>query len=77
MLSWEKHQKIAAQRELQAAIHGARSLPENNIGVVHNFQDVLTKELDEFVPGTAYFRRRDEENLHKRKQKVTQCKLVV
>ncbi|CAM4868123.1 unnamed protein product [Rotaria socialis] len=57
VLSWEKHKQSAAQHELEAAIHGTRSLPQNNVGPVHNFQDVLKHELDTYVPGRAYFRR--------------------
>ncbi|CAF0756366.1 unnamed protein product [Rotaria sordida] len=61
--SWQKHQKLAVQHELEAAIRGARSLPQNEVGKVHNFQDILTIELDGYVPGTAYFRRRIDQNI--------------
>jgi hypothetical protein len=77
VLSWEKHQKICVQRELEAAIHGARNLPENQVGSVHNFEDILTIELNEFVPGSGYFRRRAEKKLgtiNGNKIKTTQCK---
>ena len=74
VMTWEKHQKEAAQRELEAAIRGTRSLPGNNVGAVHNFQDVLTKELDQFVPGGAYFRRRAEQKLGNRTNKIASCK---
>ncbi|CAF5131336.1 unnamed protein product, partial [Rotaria sp. Silwood1] len=63
VVSWEKHKKKAAQHELEAAIRGTRNLPENNIGPVHSFQDILTLELDEYVPGSAYFRRQTEQNV--------------
>ncbi|CAF2821237.1 unnamed protein product [Rotaria sp. Silwood2] len=63
VVSWEKHKKKAAQHELEAAIRGTRNLPENNIGPVYSFQDILTIELDEYVPGSAYFRRQTEQNL--------------
>lgn len=76
VMTWEKHQKEAAQQELEAAIHGARSLPQNNVGVVHNFQDVLTKELEEFVPGSAYFRRRPEQKIGNRTKKIASCKFI-
>ena len=68
---------MGAQRELEAAIRGSRNLPENEVGPVHNFQDVLTVELDGYVPGTAYFRRRAERNLQnptEHKNKTAQCK---
>jgi hypothetical protein len=77
VLSWEKHKKMAVQRELEAAIHGTRSLPEHHVGVVHNFQDVLTNELEEFVPGRAYFRRQAERNLgnkNESKKEMAECK---
>jgi hypothetical protein len=80
VLSWEKHRKVGVQRELEAAIRGARNLPENEIGPVHNFQDVLTVELEEYVPGSAYFRRRAERNLPNTngyKKKMTQGKFLL
>ena len=63
VLSWEKHQQVAAQRELEAAIRGSRSLPQNNVGLVHNFQDILTVELHEYLPGSSYLRRRADRKL--------------
>ena len=78
-MSWEKHQKVAAQRELEAAIRGARSLPQNEVGLVHNFQDVLTVELNGYVPGSGYFRRRNERDLdtiNGRHNQFVQCKLA-
>ena len=79
VLSWEKHHKLAVQRELEAAIRGTRSLPEHHVGVVYNFQDVLTNELDEFLPGMAYFRRHAERNLSNKnesKKETIQCKYM-
>ena len=79
VLSWEKHQKSAAERELEAAIRGARSLPKNQVGAVHNFQDVLTVELDGYVPGSGYFRRRTEKELatiNGSKKKFAECKPI-
>jgi hypothetical protein len=79
VLCWEKHKQAAVQRELEAAIRGTRSLPEHHVGVVHNFQDVLTNELDKFVPGSGYFRRQAERNLgnkNKPKKEMTQCKYM-
>jgi hypothetical protein len=64
---------VGVQRELEAGIHGGRSLPKNQVGPVHNFQDILTAELDRYVPGTAYLRRRVDAN---KQQKITQCKLI-
>ncbi|CAF1041195.1 unnamed protein product [Rotaria sp. Silwood1] len=61
--SWQKHQKPDMQQELEAAIHGARNLPQNKVGIVYNFQDILTLELDGYVPGTAYLRRRTDQNI--------------
>lgn len=58
VMTWEKHQKVAAQHELEATIRGTRSLPQNDVGSVHNFQDILTIELDGYLPGSGYFRRR-------------------
>lgn len=80
VLSWKKHQKVDAQDELAAAIHGARNLPENQVGSVHSFQDILTVELDGFIPGSTYFRRSAREqkplrNPNESKNKMTQCKL--
>jgi hypothetical protein len=63
VISWEKHQKLAVQRELEAAIRGSRSLPQNKVGLVHNFQDILTAELDGYLPGSSYFRRRAHRKL--------------
>ncbi|CAF3848905.1 unnamed protein product [Rotaria magnacalcarata] len=63
VLSWEKHKQTAAQHELEAAIRGTRSLPKNNVGPVHNFQDVLKHELDTYVPGSAYFRRQSGQSV--------------
>lgn len=63
VLSWDKHKKVAAQDELEAAIRGTRNLPKNSVGPVHNFQDVLTLELNEYVPGAAYFRRQGGQHL--------------
>ncbi len=81
VLNWEKHQKVDVQRELKAAIHGARDLPENQVGLVYNFQDVLTDELEELVPGNAYFRRKAAErnlgNIPAHKNKLTQCKFFL
>ncbi|CAF3577883.1 unnamed protein product [Rotaria sp. Silwood1] len=61
--SWQKHQKTDIQHELEAAIHGDRNLPQNKVGIVYNFQDILTLELDGYVPGTAYLRRRTDQNI--------------
>lgn len=73
-MTWEKHQKEAVQQELEAAIRGTRSLPQNNIGMVHNFQDVLTEELNGYVPGTTYVQRRAEQKLGNRKKNIPSCK---
>lgn len=67
VLSWKKHEKDDVRQELEAAIRGDRSLPNKPVGPVHNFQDVLTSELNEYVPGGAYFRRRGETNVRKTK----------
>ncbi len=78
VISWEKHQKLAVQRELEAAIRGSRSLPKNNVGFVHNFQDILTAELDGYLPGSSYFRRRAHRKLSpvdKQPKNITQCML--
>jgi hypothetical protein len=80
VLTWEKHQKMAAQRELEAAIRGARSLPEYKIGRVHNFQDILRVELNGYLPGSAYLHRRINQNLNPLNgptKKIIQCKLTV
>ncbi|CAF0926077.1 unnamed protein product [Adineta ricciae] len=58
VLVWQKHQKPAAQHELKAAIYGARSLPQFRVGRVHTFEDVLRTELNGYLPGSAYLRRR-------------------
>jgi hypothetical protein len=75
LISWEKHQKLAIQRELEAAIHDNRSLPKNNVGVVHTFQDILTVELDGYLPGSSYLRRRTDRNLQPTKR-IIECKLI-
>jgi len=75
VISWEKHQKLAIQRELEAAIRGSRSLPQNDIGVVHSFQDILTVELDGYLPGSSYLRRRADRNLQPTKR-IIECKLI-
>jgi hypothetical protein len=80
ILSWEKHQKVAVQRELEAAIHDARSLPQNESGIAHSFQDVLTVELDEYVPGSAYLRRqakRNSEPFNGHTKQTTHCELIL
>ena len=77
VMSWEKHQKVAAQRELEAAIRGTRSLPQNEVGLVHNFEDVLTVELNGYVPGSGYFRRRidrDLDTINGRHSNIVDCK---
>ena len=76
-MTWEKHQKERAQQELEAAIRGTRSLPQNNVGMVHNFQDVLTEELNGYVPGTTYVQRRTEQKLVNRKRNIPSCKFVI
>ena len=58
VLSWNKHQKLSVQRELEAGIRGQRSLPEYNVGFVHNFQDILNYELNGYLPGSSYLRQR-------------------
>lgn len=58
VLVWQKHHKPAAEQELKAAIYGARSLPQFRVGRVHTFEDVLRTELNGYLPGSAYFRRR-------------------
>jgi hypothetical protein len=72
VLTWEKHQKAAVQRELEAAIHDGRSLPKNEVGITQNFQDVFTEELEDYIPGSAYLRRQVNRNT-----KSTQCKLIL
>ena len=77
VLSWEKHKKVAAQRELEAAIRGSRSLPQHNVGPVHNFQDILTIELDGYLPGSSYLRRRIDQTLpplNTQPKKIIYCK---
>jgi hypothetical protein len=80
VLSWEKHQKMAAQGELEAAIRGNRSLPQNDVGIVHNFQDILTMELDGYLPGSSYLHRRTHQNLqplNEETKKIIECKLKI
>jgi hypothetical protein len=70
---------LAVQRELEAAIRGARSLPKNEIRLVHNFQDILTVELNGYLPGSAYLRRRADRDLELIKgypKQIIQCKLI-
>ncbi|CAF0739315.1 unnamed protein product [Adineta steineri] len=62
VVTWEKHHQGAAQYELEAAIRGARSVPQYRTGRVHNFQDVLRLELNSYLPGTAYFLKRGDPN---------------
>lgn len=73
-MTWDKHQKEAAQQELEAAIRGTRSLPQNNVGMVHNFQDVLTEELNGCIPGATYFQRRAERKFGNQKKDIPSCK---
>ncbi|CAF4440489.1 unnamed protein product, partial [Adineta steineri] len=40
VVTWEKHHQGAAQHELEAAIRGARSVPQYRTGRGHNFQEV-------------------------------------
>ncbi|CAF5135631.1 unnamed protein product, partial [Rotaria magnacalcarata] len=72
VLSWEKHQKRAVQDELKAAIHGARSLPRNDVVVVHNFGDIFTVELDRCVPGSTYFCRRTDRRVESANRQTKQ-----
>lgn len=70
---------MAVQRELEAAIRGDRSLPQNNVGIVHNFQDIVRLELNEYVPGSAYLRRQSDRGLLPLDQpinKLIECKLL-
>ncbi len=70
---------MAVQRELEAAIRGFRSLPKNNVGLVHNFQDIVTADLNGYLPGSSYLRRRADRDLLPLDQpidKLLQSKLV-
>jgi len=71
---------MAVQRELEAAIRGSRNLPENDVGLVHNFQDILAVELDGYLPGSAYRRRRSDRNLqslNESMKQIIQCQLIL
>jgi len=46
---------------------------------VHSFQDILTVELDGYLPGSSYLRRRANRNLQSLNEptkKIIQCKLI-
>lgn len=51
---------MSIQRELEAGIRGQRNLPDYNVGFVHNFQDILNYELNGYLPGSSYLRRRTD-----------------
>ena len=77
VISWQKHKKLDVQDELQRLIRSSSSSSRNKFQRVYNFEDIVTVELNQYVPGTAYFRRRADCNfnaLNEHRKKTIKCK---